>query len=296
MKRLRLSSGDLALELLPEIGGSIVEFSLREGDRSLDLMRRATSAPTRPLDTSNFPLVPFSNRIEHGRFDFRGRTGALKPNMGTHPHALHGQGWLTPWSVLESSDTRARLGMRYEPGDWPWTYSAEQVFELDASGLKLRLSVTNTSSEPMPAGLGLHPYFDRNSETRFKAAPSHVWLGSDECIPRELVPVPKGWDFSAGRNFDGIELDHCFSGWDGVFRIEWPDRHLALTVRGDALSRYMVVYVPKGENYFCAEHVSNVNNAINMDERIHGPLGLQVLEPGATLSTLTDFRVERLAR
>ena len=59
------------------------------------------------LDAASFPLVPYVNRIRDGRFTFRGREVRLAPNMAGDPSPLHGQGWLSPWTVEEPDERRA---------------------------------------------------------------------------------------------------------------------------------------------------------------------------------------------
>ena len=58
---IELKAGEYFLALEPERGGSIARF----GWRGQDLMR-PTCGPS-VLDVACFPLVPFSNRIAHGR-------------------------------------------------------------------------------------------------------------------------------------------------------------------------------------------------------------------------------------
>ena len=43
--------------------------------------------------------------------------------------------------------------------EWPWRYRAEQQFQLNPSALTVSLSIENLAQSPMPAMLGLHPYF-----------------------------------------------------------------------------------------------------------------------------------------
>src|SRR5207249_2390718 len=103
---IALRRGSLSLELLPEIGGSIGAFCLETSRGPVDLLRRATPLAQRERlagETACFPLVPYSNRVREGVFSFRGKMHRLKPNMGDHPHPLHGHGWLSPWKVVAAS-------------------------------------------------------------------------------------------------------------------------------------------------------------------------------------------------
>ena len=46
-----------------------------------------------PLQFASFPLVPFSNRIADGRFEWDGEQIEIDPNFAPEPHAIHGVGW-----------------------------------------------------------------------------------------------------------------------------------------------------------------------------------------------------------
>src|SRR3990170_1598730 len=161
-----LSTGGLELSLNPSIGGSISALEWIEGDRRVPVLRKCNSCPENVLEAASFPLVPYVNRIRGGRFDFRGREVTLAPNMAGDPSPLHGQGWLASWQVESESSSETVLSFRHSPGEWPWEYRAEQHFELDEAGLSLRLICRNLSDEPMPCGLGQHPYFHCGPETR----------------------------------------------------------------------------------------------------------------------------------
>ena len=166
MDIVELHNGNLELGISPSVGGSIARFDWVAGDKSrTPLMRGCHSESINVLEAACFPLVPFVNRIRGSRFSFRGREVALKPNMAGDASVLHGQGWLGAWQCLYSDGQQAELVFEHPAGEWPWTYEARQFFALDVRGLTVRLSCLNTSPEPMPCGLGQHPYFPCDAET-----------------------------------------------------------------------------------------------------------------------------------
>src|SRR5947207_8701267 len=161
-----LAAGSLRLELSPSIGGAISAFGWTDGEASRPILRESHSRLEKAVDAASFPLVPYVNRIRDGRFTFRGREVRIAANMAGDPSPLHGQGWLNPWEVERSDDISAVLTYRHEAGEWPWGYCARQSFSLDERGLSVRLMCHNLSLEPMPCGLGQHPYFPCGSETK----------------------------------------------------------------------------------------------------------------------------------
>lgn len=283
MTILQLRSGHLQLALSPSVGGSIARFEwIGEDGRATPLMRGCHSESNNVLDAASFPLVPFVNRIRGSRFTFRGREVVLTPNMAGDPNALHGQGWLAPWQVLFANEDEAELAFEHEAGEWPWTYEARQHLALDERGLALRLSCLNTSAEPMPCGLGQHPYFHCGPETRLDTIVTHAWEIDEQVLPVAKVPAEGRFDLRH-RQVCGQGLDHGFGGWGGTARLsdpQWP----AELIMSSPDARFFQLYSPKDGGLFVAEPVSHANAALNAPEEEWTELGLRVLEPGEEMS------------
>jgi aldose 1-epimerase len=225
---LILSSADLELQLSPSIGGAISGLSyVRDGARR-PILREGHSRLQNVLEASSFPLVPFVNRIRGGSFTFRGRTVSLAPNMSGDPSPLHGQGWLNPWAVEQSDAGSAVLSYRHNPGEWPWAYSARQAFQLDGPVLDIALICRNESAEPMPCGLGQHPYFPCSPQTRIETEVRSAWTIDEQVLPVAKVPATGRYDLS-GRLICGQDLDNGFEGWSR------PDDRSRLAVRAGAV-------------------------------------------------------------
>src|SRR3569833_1966511 len=144
------------LTLDPRRGGVIRELKWRDWDI---LRPTPASAGDDPFDTACFAMVPFVNRVAHGRFTFDGHAVQLERNWSADPHPIHGHGWRSSWEVAAAERADATLKFEGGANEWPWRYSSEQRFELTPNGLSLELSIRNLSRTPMPAMLGLHPYF-----------------------------------------------------------------------------------------------------------------------------------------
>ena len=287
---VRLHSGDFALDLCPRRGGAIAAF--RKGDRAL--LRPAGKTFVRrgdPRLAACFPLVPFSNRIADGRFRFGGRIYRLDRNFPPEPHAIHGHGWQNPWVVAEASPSRAELTFRHAVSGTPFDYRARQVFVLRENGLEVALEVTNVGDGPMPAGIGLHPYFPRTEDVTLRARLDHVWLPDERKIPQQRVTLPAAWNFARGLRLAPLDLDHCFGGWDGHAELHWPETDLTLVIEAAPPFRHLVIYVPPGQDFFCIEPVSHVNDGFNLLERGVEGTGVRVLAPGETLGGTIRLRV-----
>lgn len=283
-----LSSGALEIELSPSFGGAISRFDYAGPTGRTPILRESHSPLRNVLDTASFPLVPFVNRIRGGAFEFRGRTVRLEPNMPGDPSPLHGQGWLNPWTVDSRSGSDAALSYRHEPGEWPWAYEARQLFQLDEHGLSLSLICRNDSAEPMPCGLGQHPYFHCSRETRIDTRVTHAWTVDDHVLPVAKVSAAGRYDLS-DRAICGQDLDNGFGGWSGTVQMSdpvWPfDIQLS-----SAQARFFQVYSPVDGGIFVAEPVSHANAALNAPEDEWRELGMRVLEPGEEMAL--DMRLE----
>ncbi|NYZ12168.1 aldose 1-epimerase [Azospirillum sp. RWY-5-1] len=298
---LNLTAGPLTCALCPRVGGSIARLVLDTAAGPVDLLR---PTPDRALPEgsfgggtadqfASFPLVPFSNRIAQGRFTFDGRPVRLPCPPPHAPHAIHGHGWAAPWRLDAADGRSARLVYSHPADSWPWRYTAVQTLALDPEGLSVGMEMTNDSDAPMPAGLGVHPYFPKPPGTRLTARAGSVWLNGPTILPERRAPVPPEWDFSTGATMDGVVIDNGFPGWDGTAVVSWPDRGLALTMRADPLFRHLIVYAPPGGDFMCVEPVSHMTDAVN--RRDVPDSGFTVLAPGERLAGSVRLSVRPLA-
>jgi aldose 1-epimerase len=285
---LSLSSGPLSLTLAPGLGGSIADFHFSEPAGATVPVLRGGGGAGSVLDQGCFPLVPYCNRIRDGRFTFRGREVSLACNMAGDPSPLHGQGWLGAWEVVRSAPAEAELLYRHPAGEWPWDYEARQRFTLDDRGLICVLTCTNRSDEPMPCGLGQHPYFPCHGDTRLETEVASVWTIDDKVLPVDKVPAQLRYDLSGGPAC-GRGLDNGFGDWSGRTRILAPVLPFDIEMSSPDAG-FFQLYSPASGELFVAEPVSHANAALNAPEEQWPDLGLRVLEPGETM-TLT-MRIE----
>jgi aldose 1-epimerase len=246
------------LDLQPALGGSV--SALRQG--GVDIFRPTLPGADHPLLTAHFPMVPYANRIADGRFACDSEHYALPRNVECQDHPLHGVGWLAPWTVEAAGDRDVTLGHRHD-GDthWPWTYAATQVFTLDDDGLRITLAVTNRDARAMPVSLGFHPYFTKAAVSAVSFAADGLWLADAGLLPTERVAADCLGDWSSGATPDPATLiDNSYTGWSGEAILARPEGDLRLVGEG---TPFLHVYMPPDRDFFCAEPVTAIPDALN---------------------------------
>lgn len=210
-----------------------------------------------PLGMASFPLVPFSNRIADARFDWAGQSHAITPNFAPEPHAIHGIGWTSIWSVREAGDQRAVLTLDHR-GDarWPFAFAAEQIVELTPDTLTVTLTACNLEAFDAPLACGHHPYFPAAC-ARLRFAAERRGPPDARMLPGDPVEIAdRDVDFAVAER----ALDCAFSGWDGAATIAWPDAALRI----DSDVDHAVVYTPAGAPHFCFEPVAHLPNGLSV--------------------------------
>ena len=220
-----------------------------------------------------FPLAPFSNRVRDALLHWQDGTVPLEPLPG-HPHALHGQAQAMPWTVLEARTDAVELVLDHPAGHggWPWDWQLRQSIRLEDAGLRVRLSLHNRSDTPMPAGLGLHPYFTA-AATRLRAATD--WAHEDEMA---LFPRPN--PHTAWERGTDTWTAHL-SDWDGRAQVDW-DHGPGLDLIAEGPLTHLVLHANAGR-YLCVEPVTHVCDAFNLSAAGQTGTGMCVLAPDESL-------------
>ncbi|OBT24587.1 aldose 1-epimerase [Vibrio splendidus] len=259
------TQGELVLKVAPQLGGAIAGLTYR----GIDILR-----PLPRLDevvvnqAGSFPLVPYSNRIAQGKFEFSGERYELFKNFGDHPHSIHGNAWKGEWVVVEESTTGCILKFLHQADTdgyhhWPWPYQATQTFELVENELRVTLKYFNLAERTVPVGLGFHPYFANADKSLIQLTTEKVLINDENTLPCATVDVPSQWDFNTLRRPQPGSVDNCFSGWNGRANVIWPSQGVRAEMSSPD-AKNVIVFVPGADKNFVAiEPVTNVNNAIN---------------------------------
>jgi len=289
-ERIALNVGRARLEICPDQGGVVTEFSWNVDGSKYDWLRPAPQARSfAPTDAASFPLLPISNRVRNGHYVFQGREYRMPLNFAPERHAIHGHGWQTSWTLEETTDHSLEISFDHAGEDWPAPYRGVQRYTLSEEDLSIEMIVRNLGERPMPAGLGPHPYFIRTPQARLTALVEKMWTSDDEVMPVDLVDLPAGRRIVDGILPSQLAMDGVFTGFGGRAEIVWPEWNAGMTMEADPAQQFLVVYTPAGEDFFCAEPVTNCTDALTMLAEGKADTGLVTLAPGESFAVTTRF-------
>ncbi|NJN81584.1 MAG: hypothetical protein HC802_04385 [Caldilineaceae bacterium] len=251
------------------------------------------------LPASNFLMVPYSNRIEAGRFNFDGRAYQLAHG---ERHSIHGDVRGHPWHVAFSSETELRCTFRsteLEQINWPWPFDAEVTYTLIDNRVVSEMSLWNRGVSPMRPAFGWHPYFSRwlsrSGEAvllEFSVQGVYPDANGNRIPSGPPQPLSAHQDFSKGRALPADRfLDGCFAGYDGNGQIAWPESGVSVRFRCSPELGHLILYNPD-KPYFAVEPVTNANNGVNLFANGEPSSGVRVLAPDAALTATFEMQIE----
>ncbi len=279
-RTIRIGSEELELELLPELGGRLHRLRAFGADllRTPDDPRAYREEP---FFWGGFVMAPWCNRIDAEPTLIDGRTVALEPNFADGS-AIHGQVQALAWEVAGDGVLRVAAG-----GDgWPWRYVVEQRVAVGGATLRLSLALTNASDGPMPAGIGIHPWFLRPLEIRVAAeAAFHTNRGSSA----EPSPVAGEYDLRSLRQVPP-NLDATWrTATDEPILLRWPGLGVSASLRARAPGDFLCMASPTGIGAVAVEPQTQAPDGLRRLLRGE-PGGLARLAPGDQLQL--DLQLE----
>lgn len=285
VEQVEIKSGDARLVLAPSLGGGIARLDV-DGK---PLLRPWNGDEANPFSLACNPLVPFSNRISQGGFEWQGKSYQLEPNLPGEAFPIHGDGFQKSW-IAEPFEHGCLLEL--DNGSYgPLRYRASQNFTLTENSLDVVLAVTNTASDVLPFGMGLHPWFPRDDKTKLCFEAKTVWEETSQHLPSAEYPVESrpAWDFSELKPLPADWINNAFVGWSGETSIEQGAEAVSCSIKASNSMSTAIVFSPSERaDFFCFEPVSHPVDAFHLP---NFP-GLQSLEPGEKIEASFQFSWE----
>jgi aldose 1-epimerase len=280
---LAVADGPIRIELLPAVGARLHRLQVFGHDllRTPDDPAEHTRDPFR---WGAYVMAPWCNRIAAVPTDVDGDTVSVPSNFpdGT---AIHGQVYDARWDVASDHSISISGG----GNGWPWPYRCFLRVTIANAVVTINQSLTNLADRPMPAGLGLHPWFRRPLDLRIRAdavLPSN--LGPDASV--QAVGGP--WDLRRMRHVpDDIDAT-WLAPRDPAVELRWPDIGVVATMRvRSGAGVCIVVASPTTLDAIAIEPQTHAPHGLR---RFLGgePGGLHPVQPGATMRLTTELAFE----
>lgn len=280
-----LKNADAEFVVAPSCGARIVSFRAHGRDVLRPTGREALGSAF-VYGFAAFPLMPYSGPVFGDGFGFQGEWHPLARNVPTEPSATHGEAWIRPWTIATRSDAGLDLTMDYTPSvdDFPFAWRGDIAYGLRQASLIIDLKITNRDRRPMPAGLGLHPYFPKAPGTILTFNSTGVWPpDAPEAVGKGAMPLEAGLDFRRGQGISDIVFDRCFEGWDGRAALATPDGW-TVWIEADETFGKLQIYDAWDYPYICVEPVTNANDGFNRAAAGVPGHAVTILAPGRSLA------------
>lgn len=264
---------DLEVAVLPELGARLHRL-VAFGHSVLRSPDEPGAYARDPFFWGGYLMAPWCNRLAAGPIRFGSRVVNLVSNFADGT-AIHGQVYARPWEP----DGDGRLRVTAGGDGWPWRYEAAERIEVSGAELRLELSLTNLDDDPMPAGIGIHPWFRKPLEVAIHADLVIADNVSGVGAPR---PVDGNLDLrTLGPMAEGVDATWC-SPSDPAVQLVWPGRVRA-TMRLIAPQPFVVAANLAGVDALAVEAQTHAPQGLR--RLINGEAGgLAALGPGETLS------------
>jgi len=284
-EELTLRSDDLEIVILPGVGARL--HRIRAFGE--DLLRTPDDTRTHlaePFSWGAYPMAPWCNRAPAEPTAVAGEAVRLAANFddGT---AIHGLVAAAPWTATDDGSLRVTAG----GNGWVWPHEVAFVPTVGGPTIELDYRLTNLAQTPMPAGIGLHPWFRAPVEVVLPADAVYATNSGSAAEPEPVSGV-----------LDLRRLAAPSTGLDGTWtrlrepgiELYWPE--LGIRARLEMAS--------SGATRCVALASPTSIDAVAIEPQTHGPDPLRrlvngepdapiLLPPGETLRFFVRLTVER---
>ncbi len=301
------------LEVWPALGFNAYRWQ----SASLELLYRNPNFFTEKLPMrSGFPILfPFPNRIRDGKFTWAGKTYELPIGDPAKKNAIHGFAFNCPWRVLGhganasgawitaefhgSQDAPETLAL------WPSDYRLRITYRLFDRVLRVEAEVDNPGTQPLPWGIGYHPYFTvapfGGPAAVVTAAAAKYWELRENLPTGQVLDVDYARELRHGQFFANLNLDDLYTNiydltYDQEDRIgmiavlQHPSGEKMLTLWVSEGFRELIGFTPPHREAICLEPYTCITDAINLQQQ-KVEAGLHVLMPGERWTGVVEMHL-----
>ena len=278
--RLADAAHHTEVSVIPSIGNFAYEMKVNGHDVLYWPYKSLADFKAKPGFAGVPFLAPWANRLDEDAFWANGKKYLLNPDLGNlrrdqNKLPIHGLvSYATDWQVVgvKADDKGAEVTSRLEfwkKPEWmaqfPFAHTIEMTYRLSDGTLEVRTTIENHSTEPMPLGIGFHPYYQltdspRDQWTVHLAAKDHYELSS------KLIPTgaTKPIEFPDPLPLAGHALDDVFGDVNHSDQFWVQGAKQRISIRYGAGYPVAVVYAPPGRSFICFEPMTAITNAFNL--------------------------------
>lgn len=284
---------------VPEYGANVIGLQLGQcANNLLDTYPSAIALKQHNWAKSAW-LVPFPNRVKHGRYQFEGKTYQLPINHQSEGHAIHGFVYDKPFSIVSTKKEAANSGkvifcyqyhgqFAYYP--FPFmlaiSYQLQSIYSKYIDTLQVTASLTNIGTGNMPVGIGWHPYFMLPGATTANQYRLHL-PKAKQIIVENMIPTGA---LAETASFNGpVNNTHFDTGFKLLNEkeinssISYGNSQLVLKQHFTQQHTYLQVFVPPKRHAIALEPMSCAANSFNNN------MGLKVLPPEGTFQLICSL-------
>ena len=276
-----LRAGPARALVAPGVGATCVAFAVGGRD-VLEVPSSAAELLASPARAGCPILFPFPGRLPGGRHRFDGREFVLPLNAPEGGMHLHGFTPRRAWRLVGQTGAMCTCAFDEscltpeERSGYPWAFLLQVRWSVRAAGvLRAQVWLENRSPEPLPFGLGLHPYLLVPPEASIDLPATAAWPHVGGVLSGPPEPTAGPWPWAALEPATSILLTGL-------------PRGTAKATAGAAVLRFpadrfgeVVLYRPPARASVCVEPWTSVSAAGSLLEA-GSPSGLLRLPAGAT--------------
>lgn len=189
-------------------------------------------------------LAPWPNRIKAAAYNFDGRDYALEAEDGIG-NALHGLAFKQQGEILDQTESAVKIGIAVPvTSGYPFEISIEVSYQVFEDQLSVEIEAKNLGKSTAPIGLGHHPYFAVETDTKVEIRAATAYVHDNFKIPSKQIESAQ-LELGEGRpvNVVGLDLDTQFSGLhQPAATLSYGSETFDLWVSG---GDYLMIYTPK---------------------------------------------------
>jgi galactose mutarotase-like enzyme len=295
-------------------------WRLRRGDSWVPIMAE-------PKDWSAFDtgqrfwgspiLFPYALNVADGRFTWRGKQHSIAFPDGRR--TFHGIVRLSPWMFdrawIDADGAHAQSTFSNTMpvdrlAEWPFPFELTMSYTLFERTYRFDLIVRNTGREPMPFGVGIHPYLTLPFVAGGSIDDLVITSDGDQIVRQPpsgvsatFEPVPAHLDLRRGKPVSALLGNDHDGGGHAMFvtYVDWAKRGFNWQLRDRAAGvtldvqtsddfRTMVHWAHRDRGIISPVICTSLSNGVNLqDQGIEA--GIKELAPGETWRGWTTMRV-----